>query len=59
MMQDILSIISGSFVGFVLGLVGGGGSIIAVPLLLYVVGIGSPHLAIGTRAISPCRGGRG
>ena len=52
MMQDILSIISGSFVGFVLGLVGGGGSIIAVPLLLYVVGIGSPHLAIGTSAIA-------
>ena len=51
-MQDILSILSGSIVGFVLGLVGGGGSIIAVPLLLYVVGIGSPHLAIGTSAIA-------
>ena len=50
--QDILSVISGSLVGFVLGLVGGGGSIIAVPLLLYVVGIGSPHLAIGTSAIA-------
>jgi len=50
--QDLLSIISGSLVGFVLGLVGGGGSIIAVPLLLYVVGIGSPHLAIGTSAIA-------
>jgi uncharacterized protein len=52
LMQDILSVISGSLVGFVLGLVGGGGSIIAVPLLLYVVGIGSPHLAIGTSAIA-------
>ena len=51
-MQDFLSVISGSLVGFVLGLVGGGGSIIAVPLLLYVVGIGSPHLAIGTSAIA-------
>lgn len=51
-MQDILSIASGSLVGFVLGLVGGGGSIIAVPLLLYVVGIGSPHLAIGTSAVA-------
>ena len=38
--------------GFVLGLVGGGGSIIAVPLLLYVVGVGSTHLAIGTSAIA-------
>ena len=51
-MEDVLSVISGSLVGFVLGLVGGGGSIIAVPLLLYVVGIGSPHLAIGTSAIA-------
>jgi uncharacterized protein len=50
--QDILSGASGSLVGFVLGLVGGGGSIIAVPLLLYVVGVGSPHLAIGTSAIA-------
>lgn len=51
-MQDFLSVASGSLVGFMLGLVGGGGSIIAVPLLLYVVGIGSPHLAIGTSAIA-------
>ena len=51
-MQEFLSVVSGSLVGFVLGLVGGGGSIIAVPLLLYVVGIGSPHLAIGTGAIA-------
>ena len=51
-MQDILSVASGSLVGFVLGLIGGGGSIIAVPLLLYVVGIGSTHLAIGTSAIA-------
>ncbi len=51
-MQDLLSVFAGSLVGIVLGLVGGGGSIIAVPLLLYVVGIGSPHLAIGTSAIA-------
>jgi uncharacterized membrane protein YfcA len=51
-LQDLLSAISGTLVGFVLGLVGGGGSIIAVPLLLYVVGVGSPHLAIGTSAIA-------
>jgi len=36
----------------VLGLVGGGGSIIAMPLLLYVVGVASPHVAIGTSAIA-------
>lgn len=41
----------GVLVGFVLGLVGGGGSILAVPLLLYVVGVASPHVAIGTAAV--------
>ncbi len=51
-LQDMLTILSGGIVGLVLGLIGGGGSIIAVPLLLYVVGIGSPHMAIGTSAIA-------
>lgn len=51
-LQDILSLVSGGLVGFVLGLVGGGGSIIAVPLLLYVVGISDAHMAIGTSAIA-------
>lgn len=48
--QILLSILSGGVAGFALGLVGGGGSILATPLLLYVVGVGSPHLAIGTGA---------
>ena len=51
-LQDLLAIASGSAVGFVLGLVGGGGSILAVPLLVYVVGVPSPHVAIGTSAIA-------
>ncbi|MEE2565845.1 sulfite exporter TauE/SafE family protein [Hyphobacterium marinum] len=51
-MQDILSVASGGLVGFTLGLVGGGGSILAVPLLVYVVRVGSPHLAIGTSAVA-------
>jgi uncharacterized protein len=50
--QNLLSVASGGLVGFTLGLVGGGGSILAVPLLVYVVRIGSPHLAIGTSAIA-------
>jgi uncharacterized membrane protein YfcA len=50
--QEALSIASGAMVGFTLGLIGGGGSILAVPLLYYVVHIGSPHLAIGTSAIA-------
>jgi uncharacterized membrane protein YfcA len=39
-------------VGFSLGLIGGGGSILATPLLLYVVGLSPPHLAIGTGALA-------
>ncbi|BCU67513.1 anion permease [Sulfolobales archaeon HS-7] len=62
--QYILSIIAGSIVGFSLGLIGGGGSILAVPLLLYFVGLGfiAPpgtqtasyidHLVIGTTALA-------
>jgi len=43
---------SGALIGLVLGLVGGGGSILAVPLLVYFVGIDSPHAAIGTAAVA-------
>lgn len=50
--HDVLAIFSGSIVGFVLGLIGGGGSILAVPLLVYVVGVSSPHVAIGTSAVA-------
>jgi uncharacterized membrane protein YfcA len=48
----LLSLISGAIVGFSLGLIGGGGSILAVPLLLYVVGITDAHIAIGTSALA-------
>ena len=50
--QHALAVLSGGAVGFSLGLIGGGGSILAVPLLLYVVGIRDPHVAIGTSALS-------
>lgn len=43
---------SGGAVGFSLGLIGGGGSILATPLLLYVVGVAQPHVAIGTGALA-------
>lgn len=43
---------SGGLVGFTLGLIGGGGSILATPLLLYVVGVANPHIAIGTGALA-------
>jgi len=52
-LQIILSIFSGFLVGFSLGLIGGGGSILAVPLLLYLVGYSRyPHLVIGTTALA-------
>ncbi len=51
-MQTLLAVLSGSAVGFSLGLIGGGGSILAVPLLIYVVGVTDPHVAIGTSALA-------
>lgn len=50
--QALLAALSGVAVGFTLGLVGGGGSILAVPLMVYVVGVRSPHIAIGTSALA-------
>ena len=51
-MSALPVLLSGSGVGFTLGLIGGGGSILATPLLLYVVGMAQPHLAIGTGALA-------
>ncbi len=50
--QQVLVVISGLLVGFILGLIGGGGSILAVPLLLYFVGYNHPHVVIGTTAVA-------
>jgi uncharacterized membrane protein YfcA len=52
LIQDALGVASGALVGFSLGLVGGGGSILAVPLLIYLVGVPSAHVAIGTSALA-------
>lgn len=51
-LQYLVGILSGALVGLVLGLVGGGGSILCVPLLLYGVGVGDLHLAIGTSSLA-------
>jgi uncharacterized protein len=51
-MQGLLGLASGALVGFSLGLVGGGGSILAVPLMVYLVGVPEPHVAIGTSALA-------
>lgn len=52
LLQLVLGALSGALVGFSLGLVGGGGSILAVPLMVYLVGVRSPHVAIGTSAFA-------
>ena len=50
--QQVLAVVSGVIVGFSLGLIGGGGSILAVPLLLYLVGYHDTHVVIGTTALA-------
>ncbi|MGJ4893220.1 sulfite exporter TauE/SafE family protein [Bradyrhizobium sp. HKCCYLR20261] len=51
-LQGVLGLLCGAMVGFSLGLVGGGGSVLAVPLMVYVVGVPEPHIAIGSSAIA-------
>jgi len=49
--MELLALLSGLAAGVSLGLTGGGGSILGVPLLVYVVGL-SPHLAIGSSLVA-------
>src|SRR5215813_3757736 len=50
--QGALGLASGSVVAVSLKKKGGSGSILAVPLLVYLVGVSNPHVAIGTSAIA-------
>lgn len=50
--QYALGAVSGGLVGLTLGLFGGGGSILAVPLMVYLVGVTDAHIAIGTSAVA-------
>ncbi|MGH1421045.1 MAG: sulfite exporter TauE/SafE family protein [Hyphomonas sp.] len=45
-----LTLLSGAIIGVFLGAFGGGGSVLAAPLLIYLVGVTDPHTAIGTSA---------
>lgn len=45
-----VAVLSGALVGLLLTVFGGGGSVLATPLLLYAVGVRDPHVAIGTSA---------
>ena len=51
-LQTLLVVLSGSLVGFSLALIGGGGSILATPLMLYIAGVRDPHVAIGTSSLA-------
>lgn len=42
--------LSGALIALLLTLFGGGGSVLATPLLIYAVGVDDPHVAIGTSA---------
>lgn len=46
----LAAVIGGAVIGLLLSVFGGGGSVLATPLLLYVVGVRDPHVAIGTSA---------
>jgi uncharacterized protein len=46
----LLAAMGGALVGFLLTLFGGGGSVLATPWLIYVVGVADVHAAIGTSA---------
>lgn len=50
--QYLIGVAAGTLVGFLLGVVGGGGSILALPLMVYAVGVRDPHLAVGTSALA-------
>jgi uncharacterized protein len=45
---SILVILGGAVVGLLLAVFGGGGSVLAAPVLLYLGGVSDPHIAIGT-----------
>ncbi|WP_292053782.1 MULTISPECIES: sulfite exporter TauE/SafE family protein [unclassified Brevundimonas] len=48
--QLLLAALSGGLVALLLTVFGGGGSVLAVPLLIYLVGIDQPHVAIAASA---------
>lgn len=46
----LLAGLGGALIGLLLTLFGGGGSVLATPWLIYVVGLTDTHAAIGTSA---------
>ncbi len=52
MLHWLIGAACGALIGVTLGLVGGGGSILAMPLIIHVMGVSSTHVAIGTAAVA-------
>lgn len=50
--MNLVAALCGIAIGLVQGLIGGGGSVLGVPALIYVVGLADPHIAIGTSALA-------
>lgn len=46
----LLAALGGALIGLLLTLFGGGGSVLATPWLIYIVGVADTHVAIGTAA---------
>lgn len=46
--QTIAVVLGGAAVGFLLAVFGGGGSVLAAPVLLYLGGVADAHIAVGT-----------
>lgn len=46
----LLTMLGGAIIGLLLTLFGGGGSVLATPWLIYIVGVADTHVAIGTSA---------
>ncbi len=52
MNQNLLAIGSGFFIGVLLSLAGGGGSALAIPIMMYVIGVKNPRIAMGTTIVA-------
>jgi uncharacterized membrane protein YfcA len=46
----VVAAVGGAVIGLLLAVFGGGGSVLATPLIVYMVGVRDPHVAIGTSA---------
>lgn len=50
--QNLVAIGAGFFIGLILSLAGGGGSALAIPVMIYVVGLKNIQLAMGTTVVA-------